>query len=438
MSEQENAAIVHRLYDELNKDNIDIVDEIIAPGFVAHGETMGLDPNSTDRRAAMKKGILWAKQIFPDLVVTVNESIASGDRVVCRLTWRGTQKDAFMGVQPSGNPIEWTAIAINRMENGQIAERWFNSDELGMMQQMGLIPKMGPPEAKPVDEQTQAAKDLARRYIDAVNAKDEAELRAVFAADFLDHNTVQVNGLSAGVEGLVQAHKMLDSAFPDIHFNLDDAVVEGDQIAIRVSASGTQRGELFGIPATNNHITWTAHRILTVRDGQFSEGTNELDQVGIMTQLGVMPPMVMPGAPADPAVDKAVVQKLYEGINAGNLDAIDSAIDALAVIHGDSMAPLTRGAAAYKETFKPIRAAFPDIKVTIENMVVQDDKVVSRLRWRGTHTQTFMGFIQPTNKEMNWGEIVLDRFENGKIVERWYNTDVLGLFQQLGLVPPMG
>lgn len=435
MSEQENAAIVHRLYDELNKGNIDIVDEVIAPNFVAHGETMGLDPNSTDRRAAMKKGILWAKGIFPDLVVTIEESIASGDRVVCRLNWVGTQKDPFMGVQPSGQPITWTAIAINRIENGQIAERWFNSDELGMMQQMGLIPKMGPPEAKPVDEQTKAAKDLAQRYIDAVNAKDEAELRAVFAEDFVDHNAVQLSGLSAGVEGLLQAHKMLDAAFPDLHFELHDSVVEGDQIAIRISGSGTQRGELFGIPATNNHIVWTAHRILTLRDGQFSEGSNELDQVGIMTQLGVMPPMVMPGSPPDPAADKAAVQKLYEGLSAGNYDVLDEVMDPLAVIHGDALAPLTRGSEAYKEVFKPIRAAFPDIKVTIENIVAQDDKVVSRVRWSGTHTGTFMGFIQPTNKEMNWGEIVTDRFENGKIVERWYNTDALGIFRQLGLVP---
>lgn len=435
MSEQQNAAIVHRLYEELNKDNLDVVEEVIAENFVAHGETMGLDPNSKDRREAMKKGIKWAKQIFPDLIVTINETIASGDRVVCRLTWKGTQKDAFMGVQPSGEAITWTAIAINRIENGQIAERWFNSDELGMMQQMGLIPKMGPPPAKEVSEEAEAAKALAQRYIDGVNNKEESELRATFADDFLDKNAVQMSGLAEGVEGLLQAHRMLDTAFPDIHFQIEDAVVEGDQLAIRITASGTQRGELFGIPATNKRISWSGHRILTIRDGRFTEGTNELDQVGIMTQLGVMPPMVMPGAPADPAADKAAVARLYEGISAGNMNIIDEIMDPLAVIHGDSMAPLTRGSEAYKATFAPIRAAFPDLKVTIENLVAEDDRVVSRLRWTGTHTETFMGFIQPTNKVMSWGEIVTDRFENGKIVERWYNTDVLGIFRQLGLVP---
>jgi predicted ester cyclase len=435
MSEQENAAIIHRLYDELNRGNIDVVDEVISENFVAHGETMGLDPSGTDRRGAMKKGIQWAKQIFPDLVVTIEETIASGDRVVCRMTWTGTQRDPFMGVQPSGETISWTGIAINRMEYGQIAERWFNSDELGMMQKMGLIPKMGPPEAKPVSEEIQAAKDLAQRYIDAINAKDEAELRAVFTDDFVDQNAVQLSGLSAGVEGVIQAHHMLDASFPDIHFELDDAVVEGDQIAIRISASGTQKGELFGIPATNKHITWSGHRIMTIKDGRFTEGSNELDQVGIMIQLGVMPPMGMPGTSPDPAADKAAVQKLYDGLSAGNFDVLDEVMDPLAVIHGDALAPLTRGSAAYKEVFKPIRAAFPDITATIENLVVQDDKVVSRVRWKGTHTATFMGFIQPTNKEMSWGEIVLDRFENGKIVERWYNTDVMGIFRQLGLVP---
>jgi predicted ester cyclase len=144
MSLEDNVAAVHKMYDELNHNNLDVIDEVMSPDFTAHGETMSLDPNNPDRRAAIKQGVMIAKQIFPDLWVTVDDTVAQGDKVVSRMTWRGTQKDPFMGVPPSGQTITWTGIAINRFDqNGKMVERWFNSDELGMMRSMGMIPPMG-------------------------------------------------------------------------------------------------------------------------------------------------------------------------------------------------------------------------------------------------------------------------------------------------------
>src|SRR5690349_6626531 len=120
MAEAENVAAVHRMYDELNKNNLDVIDELMSPDFTAHGETMSLDPNNPDRRAAIKQGVMIAKQIFPDLYVAVEDTVAQGNKVACRLTWTGTQKDPFMGVPPSGQTISWTGIAINRFdENGK-------------------------------------------------------------------------------------------------------------------------------------------------------------------------------------------------------------------------------------------------------------------------------------------------------------------------------
>jgi predicted ester cyclase len=101
---------------------------------------MGLDQSSSDRREAMKRGILGARGGLPDLVVMVEDTIAEGDKVVCRLTYRGTHTGNLANVAPTGRQITFTAIAINRFANGKIVERWFNSDELGMMRQMGLVP----------------------------------------------------------------------------------------------------------------------------------------------------------------------------------------------------------------------------------------------------------------------------------------------------------
>lgn len=140
MTIAENIATVHRLYEELNKGNVNIIDEIMDPSFAPHGEAMGLDQTSSDRREAMKQGIMWTRDIFPDINVRIEDTISEGDKVVCRLTYRGTQTGAVEDIPATGREVIFTAIAINKLANGKIVERWFNSDELGMMRQMGLIP----------------------------------------------------------------------------------------------------------------------------------------------------------------------------------------------------------------------------------------------------------------------------------------------------------
>jgi predicted ester cyclase len=142
MTTAQNVAKVHRLYDEVNNGNLDVIDEIMAPNFVAHGEAMGLQPGQ-DVRAAMKQGIMWATMLVPDLKVSILDTVAQGDEVACRLVFQGTHTGTDGQIPASGNKIEYTAIAINRFEDGLLVERWFNSDEMGMMRQMGLLPPMG-------------------------------------------------------------------------------------------------------------------------------------------------------------------------------------------------------------------------------------------------------------------------------------------------------
>jgi predicted ester cyclase len=141
MSTADNVAKVHRLYDEINGGNLDVIDEIMAPNFATHGETMGLQPGQ-DVRAAMKQGIMWARMIMPDLKVSILDTVAEGDKVACRLVFVGTHTGTDGQIPATGNKVEYTAIAINRFENGKMVERWFNSDEMGMMRQMGLLPSM--------------------------------------------------------------------------------------------------------------------------------------------------------------------------------------------------------------------------------------------------------------------------------------------------------
>ena len=80
---------------------------------------------------------------FPDLHFTVEDMIAEGDKVVTRLTIRGTQQGAFMGISPTGKQATVTAIDIHRFAGSKSVEHWLNMDTLGLLQQLGTIPAPG-------------------------------------------------------------------------------------------------------------------------------------------------------------------------------------------------------------------------------------------------------------------------------------------------------
>jgi predicted ester cyclase len=79
---------------------------------------------------------------FPDIHVAVEDVIANGDKVVVRLTFSGTHTGPLMGMPPTGKFVTITGIAIDRIQNGKIVEHWVNRDDLGMLQQLGMIPAM--------------------------------------------------------------------------------------------------------------------------------------------------------------------------------------------------------------------------------------------------------------------------------------------------------
>jgi len=138
---EENKAIVRQQEEELfTQGNLDAADEVYAPDYVGH------DPsNSEEVRGleAAKRAASDYRQAFPELRVTVEDLIAEGDRVAARLRFRGTHLGELDGIAPTGRRVDCTGIVISRIEEGKIAEDWANFDDLGMMRQLGLIPKPG-------------------------------------------------------------------------------------------------------------------------------------------------------------------------------------------------------------------------------------------------------------------------------------------------------
>ena len=139
MSAEENKALFRRLVDEfINTGNEAVADEVMTPDFVEH-EELGGPPT----REGVKQFFAMFRAAFPDLRVTIEDMIAEGDKVVARLTMRGTHQGEFLGIPPTGKQVTMGVIDIVRVADGKAVEHWGISDQLGLMQQLGAIPAPG-------------------------------------------------------------------------------------------------------------------------------------------------------------------------------------------------------------------------------------------------------------------------------------------------------
>ncbi len=137
MATEQNKALMNRIINEVfNRGNISLVDELLAPGFVEHEE---LPPGIPPGREAVKQLSTKFRSAFPDLKVTIDDTIAAGDKVVVRCTWRGTHKGEFMGVPPTGKKVSFGVIDIVRIAGGKVLEHWGQMDGMGMMKQLGVF-----------------------------------------------------------------------------------------------------------------------------------------------------------------------------------------------------------------------------------------------------------------------------------------------------------
>lgn len=133
--------------------------------------------------------------------------------------------------------------------------------------------------------------------------------------------------------------------------------------------------------------------------------------------------------------NKALARRAYDAVNQGNWAAVYELFSPDFVLHNASMT--IQGLEAYKQFVSMYLTAFPDAQSTIEDMIAEGDRVVTRQMFRGTHTGDLMG-IPPTGKPVSGTGIVITRVANGKAVEQWSNYDDLGLLHQFGVIPSMG
>jgi steroid delta-isomerase-like uncharacterized protein len=138
MSTEHHKALVDRITEEgLNQHNPALVDELCAPDFVFHNGS-----RTIQGLPVYKRYIAQFFRAFPDIQFTTEDLIAEGDTVAVRRTFRGTHKGSLMGIPPTGKQVTTTVMTFNRIANGKFVEGWNNADDLGLLQQLGVIPAL--------------------------------------------------------------------------------------------------------------------------------------------------------------------------------------------------------------------------------------------------------------------------------------------------------
>jgi steroid delta-isomerase-like uncharacterized protein len=135
--------------------------------------------------------------------------------------------------------------------------------------------------------------------------------------------------------------------------------------------------------------------------------------------------------------NRAIYERFcHEVLVNGNTDAIEQLVDPSVISHSPfpGQAP---GRDGFKRAFAMFRAAFPELRVAIHDIIASDDKVVGYFTVTGVHSGAFMG-IAPTGKTVTYDEMAIVRIANGKIVEHWSVADTLSMMQTLGMVTMAG
>ena len=286
-----------------------------------------------------------------------------------------------------------------------------------------------------------ANKAIIARYVEATNVGALDVLDDLVYDDYVEHTPVP--GQSPGLAGLKDAYRMFNGPFPDVKFVFEDVIGEGDLVVGRGVISGTHEGDFFGTPGTHKKVRWTGTRLFRLRDLKVVEGWAQIDMMGLMQQMGVVPtppgpqperaksPNDLAGEPMGREANKELMRRFIDEVwNKGNVDA------AADFFHPDATSPsapgLPNGPEGVKMIASMFRNAFPDFWMRIEEMVAEDDRVAARFTQGGTHDGDLFG-IPATGKTVEWGEIGILRIADGKVVESWYDTDMLGLMGQLGV-----
>jgi len=140
--EEQNIALVKQYIETFNKGNFEAFKELLSHDYAIYSPSGYPEPSSREKLIENYKGVA---EVFSEFTWNIEDIIAAGDKVICRIIARATYKGGVPGLPETEKKVEFSLITIIRIENGKVVEEWQEDDQLGLVRQLGM-------ELKPKEE----------------------------------------------------------------------------------------------------------------------------------------------------------------------------------------------------------------------------------------------------------------------------------------------
>jgi len=304
LEEDRTRDLVLKMYDEVwNKGNMAAADDAVSSDFDDHPPTRFFDVGRTGP-GALTEAAQSFRSAIPDFHDTPELVLVEGDRAAYLGMISGRQTGPMFGFEPKNRRMRVWGINIFALNgDGLISERWGQFDVLTMMQQLGVAP--GPPMPEAPEEgpeygdprrsaqdpptDVEANKNVYRRMVEeVVNQGHFDVVDELFHPDYVDH--VAPPGTTPGLAGVKEIFQMFRTGFPDVKFTIDQMIGEGNYVATLVHGEGTHTGQFVAFPPSGKHAVWRSVGFFKIQDGKIIEHWGIPDLLGLLIQIGVIPP----------------------------------------------------------------------------------------------------------------------------------------------------
>lgn len=281
----------------------------------------------------------------------------------------------------------------------------------------------------------EANKALLKQFQAAVSARNLAAFDNLVSPEIIDHSAGP--GQKPGLEGFKESFKPYFETFADLKVGIDaDFIAEGDKVVVRHYFSGTQTGAFGEIKPTGRKVSAMAIDTWRVKDGKFVEVWHIEELLQVIGQLTAAQALNIPAgtqklasSAGNAEANQAIARRFYDAFNARKFADYDAFVATDTIDH-NPVPNQKPGLVGFKEALEGLVAVFPDIQITVEEVVTEGDLVSVRGVAKGTHKAEFLG-VPATGKQVNFGFHDLYRIKDGNITEAWHVEELL---QTLGFL----
>jgi steroid delta-isomerase-like uncharacterized protein len=282
--------LLHRWFEEVwNQGREDTIDELFAEDGIANGLTdeQGNPLVGPEGFKALHRNFLSA---FPDFHMTVEDSVIEGDKIAARIRLMATHTGDGIGVAPTNRPVEFSGMCIVHIKDGKIAEAWNEIDFQSLYTQVGALSldlTNAPLRQESLSDGYETF--LHRWFEEAWNKGNEEIIDEMIDDDVIGYGLTDESGNQIrGKEEFRRFYRNFRSAFPDIKFEIQETIVEGDKIGAVCRVTGTHSGDGINLTATNQPIDFSGVLMVRLKDGKMVEAWNYFDFMKLFGQLGAL------------------------------------------------------------------------------------------------------------------------------------------------------